>query len=187
MREPRRIFKGRQFGPRFGGSGLGVACAVVAALVLGFGLPSNLFGSAPADRPVTAEDRSGVWVDRQADPGRLTRDEAASLLARSLRDHYEPGVRRLFEKGGPFYGRFEQTFYDALVSATYNLGPGVVIPGTPGFETIGRAIEAGDRRAVADALLLYDRAGGVPLAGLTRRRRAERRLILTGNYSTEFA
>ncbi|MCA3366600.1 MAG: thermonuclease family protein [Roseomonas sp.] len=55
MREPRRIFKGRQFGPRFGGSGLGLACAVVAALFLGFGLPSNLFGSAPADRPVTAE------------------------------------------------------------------------------------------------------------------------------------
>ena len=55
MREPRRIFKGRQFSPRFGGSGLGVACAVVAALVLGFGLPSNLFGSAPADRPITAE------------------------------------------------------------------------------------------------------------------------------------
>ena len=55
MREPRRIFKGRQFGPRFGGSGLGVACAVVAVLVLGFGLPSNLFGSAPADRPITAE------------------------------------------------------------------------------------------------------------------------------------
>jgi len=42
-------------GPRFGGSGLGVACAIVAALFLGFGLPSNLFGSAPADRPLTAE------------------------------------------------------------------------------------------------------------------------------------
>ena len=55
MREPRRIFKGRQLSPRFGGSGLGVACAVLAALFLGFGLPSNLFGSAPADRPITAE------------------------------------------------------------------------------------------------------------------------------------
>ena len=41
--------------PRFGGSGLGVACAVLAALVLGFGLPSNLFGSAPTDRPITVE------------------------------------------------------------------------------------------------------------------------------------
>ena len=55
MREPRRIFKGRQVSPRFGGSGLGVACALIAALFLGFGLPSNLFGSAPADRPITAE------------------------------------------------------------------------------------------------------------------------------------
>ncbi len=55
MREPRRIFKGRQLSPRFGGSGLGVACAVVAALFLGFGLPSNLFGSPPADRPITAD------------------------------------------------------------------------------------------------------------------------------------
>jgi len=55
VREPRRIFKGRQVSPRFGGSGLGIACAVIAALFLGFGLPSNLFGSAPADRPITAE------------------------------------------------------------------------------------------------------------------------------------
>jgi len=47
--------EGRELSPRFGGSGLGVACAVLAALFLGFGLPSNLFGSAPADRFVTAE------------------------------------------------------------------------------------------------------------------------------------
>ena len=41
--------------PRLGGSGLGVGFAIVAALFLGFGLPSNLFGSAPADRPIKAE------------------------------------------------------------------------------------------------------------------------------------
>jgi len=29
-----------------------VSCALIAAVALGFGLPSNLFGSAPADRPV---------------------------------------------------------------------------------------------------------------------------------------
>jgi lysozyme len=137
-------------------------------------------------RPVTDADRRARWVFRQANAGRLTDIEARRLLADSLRKDYEPRVRRLFEEGGPFFGKFEQTFYDALVSAAYNLGPGVVTPGTPGFETIGKAVEAGDRKAVADALLLYDRAGGIRLAGLTRRRRAERRLILTGNYSTEF-
>lgn len=137
-------------------------------------------------RPVTEADHRSRWVFRQANAGRLTKTEARRLLADSLRRNYEPQVRRLFEPGGPFFGRFEQTFYDALVSAAYNLGPGVVTPGTPGFETIGRAIAAGDRKAVAEALLLYDKAGGVALPGLTRRRRAERRLILTGNYSTEF-
>lgn len=137
-------------------------------------------------RPVTDADRRSRWVFRQANAGRLTEVEARRLLADDLRRTYEPRVRRLFEAGGPFFGKFEQTFYDALVSATYNLGPGAVTPGTPGFETIGRAIAAGDRKAVAEALLLYDKAGGVALPGLTRRRRAERRLILTGNYSTEF-
>lgn len=136
-------------------------------------------------RGVTSEDHRALWLPNQAIAGRLTKAEARELLATSLRKNYEPNVLRLFRKGGPLFGKFEQTFYDALVSATYNLGPGVVTPGTPGFETIGAAIESGDRKAIAEALLLYDRAGGVQMAGLTRRRKAERRLILTGNYSTE--
>jgi len=132
--------------------------------------------------PVTDADRVGVWVDGQKQPGRLTREEAERLLARDLAQKFEPPVRRLFQDGGPLANRFEQTLFDALVSAAYNLGPGVVTPGTPGFETIGRAISAGDRKAIADALLLYDKSGGKALPGLTRRRRAERRLILTGQY-----
>ena len=137
-------------------------------------------------RPVAASDHRARWVEGQAVAGRVTEAEARTLLAESLREKYEPPVLALFERGGPFYGKFEQTFYDGLVSAVYNLGPGAVTPGTTGFETIGRAIASGDRRAVADSLLLYDRAGGQQLPGLTRRRKAERRLILTGNYSTRF-
>lgn len=132
--------------------------------------------------PVTEADRRGVWVDGQKNPGRLTREEAERLLARDLAERFEPAVRKLFYSGGPLEGKFEQSLFDALVSATYNLGPGVVTPGTPGFETIGRAITSGNRTAIADALLLYDKAGGVALPGLTRRRRAERRLILSGEY-----
>jgi len=133
-------------------------------------------------RPVNEADRRGIWVSGQKTPGRLTREEADRLLASELSKRYEPPVRRLFTPGGPLAGQFEQSFFDALVSATYNLGPGVVTPGTRGFETIGRAISSGDRKAIAEALLLYDKAGGSALPGLTRRRRAERRLILTGEY-----
>lgn len=132
--------------------------------------------------PVTAADRRGVWIEGQKTPGRLTKEEAERLLAKDLASKFEEPVRRLFLPGGYLEGQFEQALFDALVSATYNLGPGVVTPGTPGFETIGRAIRDGSRSAIADALLLYDKAGGVALPGLTRRRRAERRLILSGEY-----
>lgn len=65
---------------------------------------------------------------------------------------------------------------DALVSLVYNLGPGVLEPG----HTIGDAIAARDRRRIADAFLVYDKAGRPPrrMLGLTRRRRAERALFL---------
>lgn len=134
-------------------------------------------------RPVTDADRRGVWVRGQRIPGRLTKPEARRLLRRTLADRYEPPVRRLFEPGGPLYGQFEQGFYDGLVSFAFNLGPGSVVPGTPGFETLGRAILAGNRAQIANALTLYDKAGGKALPGLTRRRAAEKRLILTGLYS----
>jgi GH24 family phage-related lysozyme (muramidase) len=143
------------------------------------------FGHLLGYRPVNAADRNGIWVPGQRKPGRLTVEEARELLARDISRDYAPTVRRLFIDG-PLAGQFDQALFDALVSFAYNLGVGSVRPGTVGFETIGRAIERGDRKAIADAMLLYDKAGGIALPGLTRRRKAERRLILTGNYSTEF-
>jgi lysozyme len=133
-------------------------------------------------RAVRPSDSKLIWVQGQKKPGQLTRAEAERLLAQDLAKDYEPAVRRLFLPGGPLAGKFEQSLFDALVSFAYNLGPGSVTPGTRGFETIGRAISAGDRKAIAEAVLLYDKAGGKALPGLTRRRRAERRLILTGDY-----
>jgi lysozyme len=144
------------------------------------------FGHLLGYRPVSANDRKAIWIDGQETPGRLTQDEARRLLARELSQTYEPPVRALFLDGGPLAGKFEQSLFDALVSFAYNLGPGAVTPGTSGFETVGRAIQSGSRNGIADSLLLYDRAGGQQLPGLTRRRRAERRLIRAGNYSTTF-
>lgn len=136
-------------------------------------------------RPVQAKDHAAIWVWGQKEPGRLTRQEARRLLRSKIAQNYQPAVTRLFEKDGPLYGKWTQHRFDALVSFAFNLGPGAVTPGTKGFETIGRAIRAGDLRAIGDAMLLYDKAGGKALPGLTRRRTAERRLFLTGNYRTD--
>lgn len=132
-------------------------------------------------RPVLPADRNAIWVKGQKVRGQLTREEGQRLLASQLNKTYEPTVRKLFSKGGPLYGKFTQNRYDALVSFAYNLGP-ASLTGITGFETIGRAIKDGDIQAIGDAMLLYDKAGGSALLGLTRRRKAERRLFLHNNY-----
>ncbi len=71
-----------------------------------------------------------------------------------------------------------QARFDALVSLAFNLGPGILGPS----HTIGAAVRAPGRRGAADAFLLYDKAGGHRLAGLSHRRAAERKLWVTGKY-----
>ena len=64
--------------------------------------------------------------------------------------------------------------YSALISFAYNVG-------WPALEksTLLKLLNAGsDRKAVADQFLRWDKAGGQVLAGLTRRRQAERSLFL---------
>lgn len=133
-------------------------------------------------RPVQPSDLTGVWVKGQATPGRLTEREARQLLRTKMAERYEPAVRRLFVKGGYLYGKYTRGRYEALCSFAMNLGPGSVTPGTPGFETIGRAIRDGDLRAIANAMPLYAGSSAGRLPGLVSRRAAERRLFLTGKY-----
>lgn len=68
-----------------------------------------------------------------------------------------------------------QNQFDALTSFVYNVGPGGIATSTG----IGRALRACDYARAAEELLKWDKAGGRALAGLTRRRQAERRLFLT--------
>lgn len=75
------------------------------------------------------------------------------------------------------YGlNLNQGQYDALVSVVYNLGPGVL----NADRSLGGALRRHNMQAAADAILLYDKAGGRTLPGLTRRRRAERAMFLAG-------
>lgn len=132
--------------------------------------------------PPTHADRNAVWIKGQDVPGHLSPEEGQRFLRRYMAGTFAPVVARLFDKDGPLHGMFTQEFFDGLCSVAWNLGTGSVTPGTPGFETLGAAIEARSRRKIADALLLYINPGSKFEEGLLRRRRAEGQLILFGNY-----
>ena len=100
---------------------------------------------------------------------RLTERQASELLERDLAHRYEPHVERL-----PIARSLNQHQFDALVSFVYNLGPGAIAADTG----IGRALRARQWQRAADEMLRWDKAGGQVLAGLTRRRKAERALFL---------
>jgi len=62
----------------------------------------------------------------------------------------------------------------AFLSLAYNIGPGAFAR-----STALREFNAGNKAKAADAILLFDKAGGKALRGLQRRRAAERKLFLT--------
>jgi lysozyme len=67
--------------------------------------------------------------------------------------------------------------YAALVSLTYNAGTGPLTGG------LGKVLNRGDRISASEHFQYWNKAhvngGLVPLAGLTRRREAEKQLFLT--------
>lgn len=63
----------------------------------------------------------------------------------------------------------------AFTSLTYNIGIGAFQK-----SSVAKLYNAGKKREACDFMLKYNRAGGKVLAGLTRRREAERKLCLSG-------
>lgn len=70
--------------------------------------------------------------------------------------------------------------FAACVSLAFNVGVGAFRK-----SSIVKYINAGDVLLAADRFLLYNKAGGKVLAGLTRRRKAERALFLTDDEPDE--
>ncbi len=64
--------------------------------------------------------------------------------------------------------------FSALASLCYNIGSTAIRS-----STAVRKLNEGDRQAAADAILLWNKAGGVVLANLEDRRKKERALFLT--------
>lgn len=71
-----------------------------------------------------------------------------------------------------------QCEYDACVSLAYNIGATAF-----SSSTLLRLINAGDDAASAEQFAIWNRAGGKPVNGLTRRRAAERVMFEHGDYS----
>lgn len=122
------------------------------------------------------QDSVGVWTigyghtglvhrDGTVKAGRtITQAEAEELLRHDLRVF----ARRV--TAGTQVPLSDDQFA-ALVSFDFNTG---------GFlkSTLRKKLNAGDYAAAAEQLLLWDKAGGKRLRGLTRRRRSERKLFL---------
>lgn len=124
--------------------------------------------------PTTAHDRI-VW-------GTITRDRAFALLQQDAAKA-AAGVDQFRALN------LTQAQKDALICFAFNCGTGALTG------AVGTAVKSKPKtwnllamrrwhNRVRDALLLWDHAGGVVLAGLERRRRDEATLFATGKYVT---
>lgn len=96
---------------------------------------------------------------------RITKERAEELLREDVA-RFESPVRRLVKVP------LEQHQFDALVSFAFNVGSGAL-----GSSTLLRLLNAGDYAGAAAQFDRWNRAGGQVLAGLTRRRAAERAMF----------
>lgn len=109
---------------------------------------------------------SGVWTIGYGHTAgvcqgqKITQEQADAFLASDL-EKYEKYVIATGLK-------LNQNQFDALVSFTYNCGNG----------NLKKLINGRTLPEIADAMLMYNKSNGKALAGLTRRRQAERELFL---------
>lgn len=159
----------RPTGPKLGSrlKRSAAAAALCTGLVCGFeGLRTTAYPDPATGRePWTAcyGETDGI---RRGD--KFTVSECKAMLASSLEKYalkLEACVTRPMA---------DET-YAAFLSLSYNIG-------SVGFckSSVARLWNAGDTRAACDGMLKFNRALGLPMPGLTRRRTQERALCLKG-------
>lgn len=111
------------------------------------------FGHLIHHGPVTAADEARYGT--QSHP-KLTRAEGLALLRRDARTKAADPVRRLVKVP------LSQPEFDALVSLVFNIGPGAF-----SSSTVLRELNRGHRRRAGLAFLMWNRAGGRVLLGLS--------------------
>lgn len=115
------------------------------------------------------KDAVGIWTigyghTKNVKEGLEISKEEAELLLKSDIATFENAVNKKCE-----HLNLTQCEFDALVSFTFNCGSA----------NLTKLIKNRTKTQIADALLLYNKAGGKELAGLTKRRKAERDLYLS--------
>lgn len=101
----------------------------------------------------------------------LTRAMVGTPITQAQAEAYLKADLEKFEKAVDSLGlNLNQNQFDALVSFAYNCGAG----------NLKKLCEGRTLSQIADKILAYNKGGGRVLAGLTRRRNAERALFLTG-------
>ena len=146
--------------------------AGVVALAIAIATPFIM----PFEGKVNASyaDVVGVWSacyghTRGVRPGQYYSDaQCRTLLADDVREHAD-GV------AGCVNTYLPPETMAAAVSLTFNIGIRAFCR-----STIARRFNAGDLRSGCDGFLAWNRAGGRVIAGLARRRAAERALCLKG-------
>jgi lysozyme len=109
---------------------------------------------------------AGVGIDPK--PGmRITEAEAEWYLQKAV-DKFAANIRPAIT--APINGNE----FGAFVSLAYNIGPGAFKK-----SSALRHFNAGDKAKAADAILLWNKAGGKVVKGLQNRRAEERALFLT--------
>lgn len=109
----------------------------------------------------------GFGETKGVKPGQTTTPTRALVQLMKSADEHAKGMAACIKV--PLY----QHEYDAYVSFTYNVGVGAFCR-----STLLKKLNAGDYEGACNELLLWDKAGGKALPGLTRRRQEERKLCL---------
>ncbi|MEO0537654.1 MAG: lysozyme [Cyanobacteria bacterium P01_A01_bin.123] len=123
------------------------------------------------------QDAVGIWTigygtTSGVRPGMvITEAEAERLLRRDV-DKFERAVSSLVKVS------INDNQFAALVSFSYNVGSSAL-----GDSTLLRLLNQGNYQGAADQFPRWNRAGSRVLAGLTRRRNAERALFLGQDYT----
>lgn len=118
----------------------------VGVLTIGYGTTNSVL---PADHRIT--------------PGMtITQAEANVLLHLGVDTKFSPAVSTLVKVP------LTQNQFDSLVCFAYNVGPGNLAS-----STLLRKLNARDYAGAQQQFLVWNRAGGIPVRGLTRRRLAE--------------